>query len=102
MRRNVVYVRPSPRAGIFVWTWVVLFYLGVILPLMLVWLFMKYTMIGLVWVATQICVFLAARKANTITVEKPGRHRERPHPLERVILGKELAEGLRGEDPPRT
>ena len=98
MSRNVMYIQPAPRAGFIIWSFVALYYIGVILPLMAVWYFIKFTMLGLVWIAAQIGVFLAARKASTPpppAVEKPrGRHRERPHPLERLVLGKELSEAF--------
>jgi hypothetical protein len=62
---------------------------------MAVWYTIKFGVIGLLWIATQIGVFLAARQARTPVEKRGGRHRERPHPLERLILGKELSEGLR-------
>ena len=52
MRRNVVYLPPQ-RAGIFVWTFVLLFYVGIVLPLVAVWLFFKYTVLAVVWVIHQ-------------------------------------------------
>ena len=95
MSRNVVYIKPAPQAGILIWTFVGLYYVGIILPLMMVWYFIKFSVIGTLWIATQVGVFLAARKANTPPPAKRGRHRERPHPLERLVLGKELSEELR-------
>ncbi len=67
MSRDVIYVRPAPKAGFIIWSFVALYYVGVILPLMMVWYFMKFTMIGLVWAAAQIGVLLEQRKAA-----KPG------------------------------
>ena len=53
MRRNVVYLPPQ-RAGIFVWTFVLLFYFGIVLPLVAVCLFFKYTVLAVVWVIHQL------------------------------------------------
>jgi hypothetical protein len=97
MSRNVVFVQPPPRAGFIIWSFVALYYVGVVLPLMAVWYFIKFTVIGILWIATQIGVFLAQRKAAAgeppPPVEKKPRRR-RPHPLERLVLGKELAEAF--------
>ncbi len=70
MRRNVVYLPPQ-RAGIFVWTFVLLFYVGIVLPLVAVWLFFKYTVLAVVWVVHQL---------HPVAVRAPRHH----SPLERA------------------
>ena len=70
MRRNVVYLPPQ-RAGIFVWTFVLLFYVGIVLPLVAVWLFFKYTVLAVVWVVQQ---------RHPVAVRAPRHH----SPLERA------------------
>ncbi len=70
MRRNVVYLPPQ-RAGIFVWTFVLLFYVGIVLPLVAVWLFFKYTVLAVVWVIHQL---------HLMAVRAPRHH----SPLERA------------------
>ena len=71
MSRNVVYIKPAPQAGILIWSFVALWYVGIVLPLVGVWLFFKYTVLAVVWVVHQL---------HPVAVRAPRHH----SPLERA------------------
>jgi len=63
-RRNVIYIQPAPRAGILTWTLVMLVYVGIVLPLVAVWLVLKHSVLAIFWAICQIRAGEEARRLS--------------------------------------